>query len=365
MSYPITISLGACNCACPGACDDGAVLEITGPFAEYYSDLGAKKSLPDEDAGSGLTAASGAGDGYYENGDFLEYELWAVFSGYYKQTGATTLSVMGITQDVNLDWTGPTEPPLYYAAFRRLNGGAWLNLGSPDFTNTEIGHRLTDYGIGVGGTDWQSLPVGVTTPAEYCTPVALDYADANQSESVSKLEDQSGNERHLFQNTEANCPILSASDALNGHAPLEFASNSNWLRTAAFASQSLLTIFVVLQTELGAQPAFVSLAAASYVGTTPSGPYFMRGSAVLTSAVLPAAGTAVLAAVFDGANSKLYLDGVEIASGTAGVLASTFLEVSGVPVGLKKFYALVAYASAFTAAAIASETSRLEVKYAL
>ena len=382
----LDIKLHGCPCACLGPCNDDDVEPLPNPFYEFYSDVGAKKSVLQTigEPSGGYPDPTGPGGGYTAGGPSTSYTHTVRVYSY------ATIGGVRIYSADCLELTAQTN------GYNGENRIFWN--WQPSATGTEEGYRVlksTDYPGGEMGFDFfcdvanpggsgdrtldDNNPSGIYASGNTVAPTSSTVESAaNNGDLVSKLEDQSGNGRHLLQATGAAKPTVNAAAALNGHAPLLFDGVDDFLRTGAWANEDPTTHFAVikLDTATHSQRMFVSFNAG---GTSLgffvfSGTLRMSGQGTITG---PAASTVapLLLAMRHSKNTadaKLWVNGV--AYGPTNFASNSHVELvvgcnynNGTPAqfsGMKLYHKSV-HPGAWTDAQIEAKLALLATHYAL
>lgn len=175
-----------------------------------------------------------------------------------------------------------------------------------------------------------TLPTIAGLAARYNADDAASIASS--ATAVSQWNDVSGNGRHLVQATSTNQP-KTGTRTLNGRNVIDFDGSNDFLKSSAWTLAQPLTYFVVAETDVAGNQLVIDRGTSG----TPGGPILQRnstGSWEAFGGTSLIGGTAdlnphVFAAVFNGASSRLRVDGAQVA-GNAG--AQSF-SAGGITVG--------------------------------
>lgn len=201
-----------------------------------------------------------------------------------------------------------------------------------------------------------------------------DTASISQvANAVSQINDKSGNARHLTQATGANQPVTNTR-TINSLNVLDFNGTTHLLSSPSFVQAQPITAFVVCQLDVAAAVIREALGSAAPSGDSPAlyqksdTTFAYYAGAEVSMATASDTNPHVLAAVFSGASSVGYLDGVQKATsspGTAGFSTGFAMGASSAPSAFwdGRIGELLIYPSAFDAGTIASASAYLRTKW--
>jgi hypothetical protein len=326
---------------CPCPCASGCAAEMAGgeppppelpsPFYEFYAGEDATSSGPPFVAPSAFSAVEQISTpGSYVGTEMLDYRVYS-YDGTYKsqnyESQQITLTTEGVS--VDLEWTmadGVTQT----IVFRQIDSGGWAYMIVGSSVN-----EASDDGTMSGWT---------SGGPETFSDVPNDIGGCFDSDLVHQLLDQSGNGRHRIQEETGYRPEYDTSAPLNGKDCILFTDGKS-LSTAEYAEQNAFTVWLVVNMTSGTETPFnplhlhPSFAAGVVAYFATSGEWFMSygsGPALIGSGVDDLNTPLLIVAVFNGANSKFRINGVEVNSGGLGVdLETTISRLVG---GVFKYY---------------------------
>ena len=159
-----------------------------------------------------------------------------------------------------------------------------------------------------------------------------DFSDASTiTESggfISQVDDKSSNNNHAVQAVGGDQPIYNTT-TLNGLNTALFNVSKFMTSLNSITFDGNITVFIVFNNmgTVGINNNFfrasTNAGAVTYINSTSSNRYAMFNGAVLQSSTVASNDTAILTSVFNGVNSELKRNGVQIASGNTGVLSVT------------------------------------------
>lgn len=322
-------------------------------FFEFYSDVAVFQTVTISPPTAGTAYENDAGP--YNAGDTVDFRIYSfkdtpggrIFSATYE---AVSVSVIGVGLGIFIVWSEAAGVD-GYRILRNLNGGGFV-----DWQDAIYDDQFNDDGF-----NWLNSPtVTPTSSFDPCT----------SGTNVSKLEDQSGNARHLLQTTDANRHQFTSSGALNGHNPINCnGSTSRLLSLAGLSGFGVGTLLLVCKPTSGAADldgfrldfgglvSVVGLGGWTARGTASNSPY-------VDSNIPHGTAAQIVTAIFNGASSSIQVNETAPVTGSISAHAPATLEIRGHTAGMD-FFALVGYAAVLNTAQIAYEVNRLQARYAL
>jgi hypothetical protein len=149
------------------------------------------------------------------------------------------------------------------------------------------------------------------------TPVAVD------TDPIGACDDKSGNARHFTQATGGNRPLYRTAQ-FGAVAAADFNGSSQHMNGPAFAVSQPTTWFVVLDCDVagfGCNQNIVDGVTTRQIISTNSTPQFLVNAGASVIAFTPTTSAAIFAVTFNGASSKLWLDGGVGTTGDCGANA--------------------------------------------
>ena len=151
--------------------------------------------------------------------------------------------------------------------------------------------------------------------------------------AVEQWDDRSGNGKHATQITPANRPVVT-SGGLAGKDVITFDGVSDFLASALAVNQPATVFVVVRNANTGVYTPVISSADAAARAETllnDQNEFAAYGGSVIGGGTYAAATWYQIAALFDGASSKIFADGDEKASGDLGSQDSAQVRIGSSP----------------------------------